>query len=72
MFSVCHSCVRLQQELNGAMQLCHSRNPSVKISVKTEGFLEKRKSIVVVAARDLSAGDVLSVDMAPGKLESQA
>lgn len=43
----------------------------MKIVVKQEGLFEKKKSVVVVAMHDLSAGEVLSVDMAPGKLESQ-
>ena len=52
------------------MQLSHRRNHSVKIVIK-QGLFNKKKSLMVAAARDLSAGDVLSVDMAPGKLESQ-
>lgn len=53
------------------MQLAHSRNPSVTVSVKTQGLFDKKQSLVVTAARDLAAGEILSVDMAPGKLESQ-
>lgn len=52
------------------VQLSHRRNQSVKIVIK-QGLFNKKKSLMVAAARDLSAGDVLSVDMAPGKLESQ-
>lgn len=57
--------------MTDVLQLAHSRNPSVQISVKTQGIFEKKKSLVVAAARDLSAGEVLSVDMAPGKLDSR-
>lgn len=53
------------------VQLSHSRKESVKIVIKEEGIFEKKKNLFVAAARDLSVGEVLSVDMAPGKLESQ-
>jgi hypothetical protein len=52
-------------------QLQHSRNPTVSVSIKEEGMFQKKKSLVIAAAGDCNAGDVLSLDLAPGKLESK-
>lgn len=53
------------------MQVVHSRRPTTSVRVKEEGMFKKKQMLQVSSSGAVEAGSVLSLDFAPGKLESQ-
>lgn len=53
------------------LQIVHSRRPTASVRVKEEGMFKKKQMLHVSSSSAVAAGSVLSLDFAPGKLESQ-
>eukprot|EP00892_Ulva_mutabilis_P002294 jgi/Ulvmu1/12065/UM083_0078.1 len=55
----------------GTERVVHSRRPTASMRVKEEGLFNKTQLLRVEATSEAAAGAQLSLDFAPGKLESQ-
>ncbi|CAD7701616.1 unnamed protein product [Ostreobium quekettii] len=51
--------------------VCHSRNPNTEWRLSSGGFLSRGESLSLVAMRNISSEEVLSIDFGPDKLDSQ-
>jgi len=49
----------------------HSRQENAEWRLRSAGFLSKARVLEVVATRDIAAGEAISLDYAPDKVESQ-
>jgi SET domain len=56
---------------NIVVQIQHSRAPNVQLQMSGGSVFKRIKTLQVVATSKVAAGEQLSLDYAPGKLESQ-